>query len=359
MFSKIRQKINTLSGVPLKERIIFTRNLALMIRTGISLPKGLETLKDQTSNQKLKIIISNLEEQIKKGESFADSLKQYEKIFKQLYINMIKSGEVSGKLEKTLETLAVQMEKERKLRSQVIGALIYPLVILVVMIGIGIIMMVYAVPNLVQVFESFNAELPFSTRAIISISNFMSNYIFLLLFIIIIAIIGNWYFFLRTQSGKIARDWAILNIPLISSIAKKVNSARFSRTFHSLVVSGMSILESIEITKSVMGNYFYKKSLEQTKIDVEKGANLYLSFAKYPKLYPPIVTNLISVGEETGSLDIILIELAQFYEDDVANITKNLGSIIEPVLMVFIGSGVGFFAVSILQPIYSLTSSIG
>ena len=172
-------------------------------------------------------------------------------------------------------------------------------------------------------------------------------------------IISGWYFFLRTQIGKITRDFAVLNIPLISSITKKVNSARFSRTLHSLVISGISILESIEITKSVMGNYFYKKSLEQTKIDVEKGANLHSSFAKYPKLYPPIVVNLISVGEETGSLDTILIELALFYEDDVANITKNMGSIIEPVLMVFIGLGVGFFAISILQPIYSLTSSIG
>jgi type IV pilus assembly protein PilC len=350
--------VAVIKGVSLKEKIIFTRNLGLIVKAGISLHQGLETLSEQTDSRLLKLILSQVKEDVNKGQAFSDSLAKHPRVFNSFYTNMVKTGEASGSLEKILKTLARQMEKERSLRSKVIGALIYPAIILVLMILVLVGMMIFAVPQLTAVFQDFGAELPFLTRAVIATSDALIENLTIFFFLLILVPLALWYFFFRYSKGKIALSWLLLHVPVFSNLTKKINSARISRTLQTLISSGVPILTALSITSDVLQNHFYKATLVQAQQQIEKGKQLSEILKTYPRLYPPIATQLISVGEATGSLDTILEDIAQFYEDEVDVITKSLSSIIEPVIMIVIGIFVGTFAVSMLQPIYSLTGSI-
>ncbi|MBI3335118.1 MAG: type II secretion system F family protein [Candidatus Portnoybacteria bacterium] len=354
----IHSIIAKVKGVSLKEKIIFTRNLALIIRAGMSLPQGLETLSIQTSSPMLKMIIGQIKEAVIKGKDFSGALALYQNIFTNFYISMVKTGEASGNLEKVLENLAVSMEKERSLRSKIVGALIYPSVIVVLMVVVVIIMMVFIIPRLTQVFRDFNAKLPLMTRVIIAISEFLSAHFFLLVAFLIGVPLALWYFFFRVPKGRVAFSWLTLHIPVFNALVKKVNTARIARTLQTLISSGVPIVKSLEITSEVLQNHYYRAMLSKAQDEVVKGKLLSDIFKEYPNLYPAVGTQLIAVGEETGALDQILKDTADFYEEEVDEATKNLSSLVEPVLMIIIGVGVGILALSILQPIYSISSSI-
>lgn len=353
-----REIVAKIKGVSLKEKIIFTRNLALIIRAGMSLPQGLETLSIQTSSPMLKMVIGQIKEAVTKGKDFSGALGLYPHIFTNFYISMVKTGEASGNLEKVLENLAVSMEKGRSLRSKIIGALIYPSVIVALMVVVVIIMMVFIIPRLTQVFRDFDVELPLMTRIIIGISEFLSANILLLLAFLILVPSSLWYFFFKVAKGRIAFSWLTLHIPVFSALVKKVNTARIARTLQSLISSGVPIVEALKITSEVLQNHYHRAMLDQAQQEVGKGKLLSDIFKEYPHLYPAVGTQLIAVGEETGALDQILKDTADFYEEEVDEATKNLSSLVEPVLMIIIGLGVGILALSILQPIYSISTSI-
>lgn len=343
------------SRVSLSEKLIFTRHLSVMIGAGFSLHKALEILGKQTINQNFKKIISAIVLRIKKGESLTSSLAKYPKVFNDFYISMVRIGEKAGNLEEVLKILAQYLKKEQSFKAKVKGAMFYPAVIVIAMIGIGILMMIVVVPKITDMFEELDVDLPLTTKVLIAVSGSLSKYsvfgFIALIFLIIILIRA-----LKTQKGKYVVSWIFLNFPFLNKITKKINCARFARSFSSLMESGVPIIESLNITAKTLGNVFYSNSLIEIATEVKKGKRLQESLEKYKGIYPILVSQMVGVGEETGELSDIIKRLADFYEEEVTNITNNLTSIIEPILMILIGIVVGFFAISIIQPMYSIMS---
>jgi len=346
-----------LSRVSLVEKMVFSRHLSIMIESGLSLTQALQVLSEQSKSPKFKKIINQVEENIRQGESFANSLAKHPKVFNELYVNMIKVGETGGNLNETLKILSEQMRKDHELISRVRGAMMYPAVIVIAMVGIGILMMVMVVPKLTSIFSEINMDLPLSTQMIIVSSNFLRNNIILATVILIVLVILI-KFSLKIKTVKQGLSKTYLLLPVFGSLIQKINSARFARTFSSLIESGLGIVESLQIVAGTLGNIRFKESLFDAAQQVQKGKPLSQILIKYEKLYPPMVIQMIAVGEETGNLADILKNMADFYEEEIDNITKNLSSIIEPIIMVVIGAAVGFFAISMIQPMYSMMEGI-
>jgi len=344
-------------SIPAKEKIFFVQQLGIMTQTGVSLSAGLKTLSEQTKNKKFKKILLSLKETVERGNQLSDGLMVYEKVFGELFINMIRSGESSGKLEEVLKQLFVQMKKDHAIVTKVRGAMIYPSIILTAMLGVGIMVVVYIIPNLITVFEDLGANLPFATRALINISKFSTQYgIFLLIGGIVL--VSMFFWAITRKTGKHAFHTLLLSLPIIGGIIKKINIARFCRTFSSLLKTDISIVRTFEITSKVLGNVRYQSALVEAKEKIKKGQTVHDSLSPYPKLFPPIILQMVSVGEETGSMDDILEQSAVFFEDDVDQIMKNLPSIIEPILILLLGVGVGAMAIAIIMPMYSLSQQI-
>ncbi len=344
--------------VSLVEKMVFSRHLAVMVNAGLSLNQSLKILAKQSKNPKFKKIINQIEESVRQGEAFSQGLAKYPKVFNEIYINMVRVGETSGNLSKVLKILAEQMKKNHELISRIRGAMIYPSVIICAMIGIGILMMIMVVPKLTEIFTDMDIELPMSTKIIIGISNFLkNNYISgIIIFIALIALIKT----LATKVEPIRKvlHLAYIYLPILGSLIRKVNSARFARTISSLIKSGVSLVKSLQIVSGTLNNIHFKEALIQSAQQVQKGENLSAALTEYENLYTPMVIQMIDVGEETGNLSEILETLADFYEEEIDNATKNLSSIIEPIIMIIIGAAVGFFAVSMIQPMYSMMGGI-
>lgn len=344
-------------GVSLTEKMLFARNLQIMIAAGIALPRSLGILSNQVKSKKLKEALLAVETEVVKGKSFADSLAKYPNIFSKFFTSIIKVGEESGTLEEGLKVLTKQMEREQDLRSKVIGAMVYPAVIICAMIGVGILMLVMVIPKLAETFRDLNVELPPTTKFVIFLGTFLATkgYIVILLVIGLVFLLRR---VAKTKGGKRALDSISLKFPIISPIIKKMNSAHAIRTLSSLVVSGVPIIEALDIVASTMGNTYFQNSIIDAMEKVKKGIKLSEALKPYEKLYSSLVIQMIQVGEETGETSGILLKLADFFEEEVTNATKNISSIIEPLLMLLIGGVVGFFAVSMFQPIYSMLGSI-
>lgn len=355
--SKINTYLLKLQRVPLKERLFFVQNLAIMLKAGVSLSAALTTLAKQTTNKYFYIILNEVAKEVEQGISFAESLKKHQKIFGELFVNMVEAGEISGKLEEVLNQLYIQLKKQHELTSKVKGAMTYPTVIVFAMGGIGTFMMIYVVPKITSMFKELNAQLPLPTKILIAVSDFIAAHgiivglgliIFIALFIKI----------LRTYKGKYAFEVLLLSAPVISPIIKKINLARFARTISSLLKTDIMIIKTFQITGSVLGNLHYREALLGMAEKIKKGGQINEVVNNYPKLFPPVVCQMIAVGEQTGELDNILEELASFYESEVDQTMTNLPAIIEPVLILVLGIGIGLLAVSIVMPMYSITQSI-
>jgi type IV pilus assembly protein PilC len=346
-----------LSGVSLTEKMMFTRNLQVMIASGLPLPRALETLSLQAKSKKFKKALLSIREEIVKGKNFSESLTKYPDIFSELFQNMIKVGEESGTLDKSLEVLTRQMEREYELKSKIKGALMYPAVIVCAMIGIGILMLIMVVPKLAETFEELKIELPVTTRLVISLGTFLAEKWYLAI-LILVALIFLFGLILKTKGGKKTIDTLFLKLPIISPLLKKTNSAYTVRTLSSLIAAGVPIVRALEIVSGILGNIYYKTAILTAAEKVRKGEKLSIALAPYKDIYPLIVFQMIKVGEETGETSKILAKLADFFEEEVGNATKNLASVIEPVLMLLIGAAVGFFAISMIQPMYSMLGAI-
>jgi len=356
--TKLTHIIQNIRGASLKEKVTFTRSLALIVRAGMALPQGLEVLARQSGSALLRRTLGEIKDAVTKGEAFSEVLRKYPAIFSAFYISMVKTGELSGNLEKVLGELALQMEKERALRSRVFGALMYPSVIFVVMLAVITLMMIVVVPHLAKVFTEFNATLPAPTRIVIAISGIVTGYAPLAAGAVLIFVFAFWYAISKTVSGKHTFDWVIMHLPLVGGLSKKINAARISRSLQTLVSSGIPITEGLITTSEVVKNSLYRNALVRASKQVEAGKELSGILSESKSLFTPLMIELISIGEGTGTMDIILGNLAESYEDEVERITKNLPALIEPILMIFIGASVGFLAVAMLQPIYTLSNSI-
>lgn len=351
------KKLISFGSVSTHEKIMFGKNLSTMLEAGLALSRALEVMERQARNPKFKRVLSEINTSIKEGVSLSESLKKHSKIFSPLFISMVHAGEESGDLVKSLSTISNQIEQTYLLKKRIKGALIYPGVIMSAMLLIGILMLIFVVPTLTGTFEELEVELPAATQFIISASDFVQEQT-LFLVSMIVAFFGLMYTAVKTKRGRRILDTIFLHIPLIAPMVKETNSARTARTLSSLLASGVSYLESVRITREVEQNSYYKQILEQVEKNVQLGLPVSKVFSEAEKYYPVFVGEMIAVGEETGELSKMLINVAEFYEGEVDQKTKNLSTIIEPFLMVIIGAGVGFFAISMISPMYSLVDTI-
>ncbi len=351
---KILFSVSTVSTV---EKIMFTKNLHIMIATGLSLVRSFDILANQSRNPKLKAILFDMKDKINKGENLSSSLEKYPHVFSEFFLSMVKIGEESGTLEEIFKTLSSQLEKEHELKSKVRGAMIYPSVILSTMLGVGALITIVVLPRLNDFFKNLNVQLPFYTRMIMNFGNFATKWWYLMIFSPFF-LIEFYIIAVKTQGGKWARDTVLLKIPFFSALVKKNNSALLIRSLSSLMATGVSLTRSLEITAGTCGNVYYKKALMESSEKIKKGEKLSTSLKPYQKIFPIGTIEMIEVGEETGKTSAILKKLAEFYEKEVINAAENLSTLIEPLLILILGLTVAFFAFSIVEPMYSILKYI-
>lgn len=346
-----------IGSVSLSEKMFFTRNLQVMVSAGLSIPRAIGIISCQVKSKTFKKALEDVKEQVSKGQRLSDALSLHPKIFPNLFQNMVKVAEETGTMEDVLKTLANQMERTYDLQSRIKGAMTYPAVIVSAMLLIGAAMLIIVVPQMSSVFESMGIELPMSTKMLVALGNFMAQKWYLALLIIIAAIIC-FIWFAKKPFGKKTLDWISLKFPVISSLVKNINAAYTVRNLSSLSAAGVPLPKSLEITSETLGNGFYKKALMDSAEKVRKGEKLSEALKNYSGIYPQTVIQMIAVGEETGETSTILGKLADFYEQNVAETTKNMASIIEPIMILVLGGAIGFFAISMMQPLNSIMQGV-
>lgn len=359
---KKRTSINALllrfQSVPIVEKMFFTQYLEVMIRSGFSIGRALETLAQQTSHKLFRRIIMELKNDVESGMSFSKSLAKHPRVFNEMFVNMVAAGESSGKLDEVLKRISTKMRKDHGLVSKVKGALTYPVIIVLAMVAIAILMIIVVIPKLTSIFTESGAKLPLPTRILVSISEFtIHNGIYVAVALVVLSLLLMRY--AQTMSGKKVFHLMVLRLPIVGTIVKKISLARFSRSLSSLLETNIPIVETFAIISRTMGNFYYRTSLEEAGNKLRAGSNIAQILERYPRLFPPLTTQMIAVGEESGTLDSIAGELANFYEEEVDQTMANLSTIIEPVLMLILGAGVALMAVAVILPIYSLSQQYG
>ncbi len=342
--------------VPKKDVVLFARQLAVMISATVPIVQALRILVKQTTNITFKIIISEIADEVDGGARLSASLARYPQAFTDFFIHMVRSGETTGKLDETLNYLADQQEKDYDLDQKIRGAMIYPSFILGAMVIIGTLMMIFVIPKLTDALEAGGAELPVATKILIGISSFLTNYWWLL-----IALIGIGAFLVRfyihTPAGRRQWDNIKFHLPVFGQIFQKIYLVRFSRSFSTLVASGIPVTRSLEIVSDVIGNVLYRELTLQTITEVEAGNSIATVFVQ-SKVVPPMLPQMMIVGEQTGKLDLILDKLSAFYAKELENLVANLVSIIEPLILVVMGGAVAVIVMAVLLPLYNLSSAI-
>jgi type IV pilus assembly protein PilC len=355
---KATAQISILKRVSSQEKLLFTKHMDTMIKAGIPIVEALETLEDQTQSPYFKEVIGGIVSDVKNGKSLAKSLSKYPKVFDEFYVSLIKVGEASGTLDENLTFLVTQMGKDIRLRKQIRNAMFYPALVLTATVIMGGFISFFVLPKLVDFFASFDIELPLTTRILLFVALTMRDYgIFIITGVVVFLVLAR----LITRMPAVRPTWHsfLLKIPLIGKLIAYGQLARFSRNLGTLIQSGVPINEGLEITSDTLSNLRFKNDLLQINSLLEKGKNIgdTMKKGKFSE-YPPLVSRMIAIGEKTGKLDETLLYLSNFYDDEIDDISKNLSTIIEPVLLIIIGVLVGFVALSIISPIYELTGSI-
>lgn len=343
-----------LKRVGFGEIVNFTRQLATMVVAGLSLPEALNILKNQSQNSAFVSVLNEIEHQIVGGGNLGDALAKYPQHFTPIYIALVRAGESSGQLDQVLSRLADSMESQRDFRSKVAGAMIYPVIIVLGMSIVVMIMMTVVIPKLTELYKDFGVDLPFATQVLISISGVFVQWWWLMIAIAF----GAYYGFTRwrkTKTGELVVDTLLLHIPLFGELQKKVILVEFTRTLAMLISSGIRLLDALQILKDALGNVLFRNAITDISKKVERGFPLGDTFAQHP-VFPPIVSQMMKVGEETGKLDDTLLKLSKYFASETENLVKGLTTAIEPIIMVVLGVGVGFIVISVITPIYNLTS---
>lgn len=356
---KLNTWVSNLSRIPFVQKIFFVDHLRTMIHASLSLVEALTILAREMEHKKFKGIIEKVTAEVEKGRPLSEVLAEYPKVFPPIYVKMLASGEVSGKLDESLAQITVQMKKSQELSSSIRSAMIYPSVIMAAMGGVGILMTTVVLPKLIEIFNQFDAELPLATRVLIGITHIMSNPVYLAAIIVILAGgIALFIFLLRRQPPFRRFIHKInLRLPIAGKIIKKINLARFSLTLSSLLKSTIPIIEAVDITADTCSNVIFREALHETAKDIKSGTALSDLLRRYDKLFPPMVTEMIMVGERTGEVDHLLAELAEFYGGEVDKTMKNFTVIIEPVIILMLGLAVAGVAVAVIMPMYTLVQN--
>lgn len=339
--------------------VIFTRQLSTMVSAGVPLLRSLSTLQAQAESPALKAVLADVVRDVQSGSPLGDALAKHPESFSDIYVNMVRAGEAAGILDDILKRVAAQQEKSAAMRKKIKGAMTYPMVLVIITILAFFVLMIFVIPRIGKIIKDIggaDAELPALTQYMLATSGFIQHY----WYIIAIVLVGAGFVlkrFLTTEHGKELFHTMVLRIPAVGPIVKKVAVARFARTYASLMTAGVSILESLKVTGRAIGSKPYEKSLTAAIDEVRNGKQLSKSLEGNP-LFPGIVPQMLAVGEETGQSDVVLAKVADFYEEEVDAAINSVSSIIEPVMIVFMGGMVGLIAASALGPIFNLSSQI-
>lgn len=347
---------SSVSGVSHKDKIVLTRNLAVMVKSGLTLDESLSILSEQSPSPRLGRILSKINERIQAGKTLSESMAEFPRIFDRLYVSIISAAERSGSLEQSLRYLADQQNQAYEIRVKIRNALFYPAVVITATFTVMLLLSLFVLPKITQLFASFKTELPATTRAVIAISDFLTNNTLLvLIFVAFIVLILP--FLLRSKSARPLTHRLLLRLPVSKLFTRYFNLALFCRTLGTLLVAGVPINNAIEICSETMRNVLYAKVLRDVAAVQKTGESLGALLRQHPHLFTPMVYRMIAVGEESGNLEEVLIFLADFHEREIDYTAKNLTNILEPLLLLTIGIAVALIAVSIISPIYQITGS--
>ncbi|MFA7653949.1 MAG: type II secretion system F family protein [Candidatus Magasanikbacteria bacterium] len=359
--SPLEEKLNNfvdiyLTRVPFVQKMLFVHHLQIMTKAGLSIVASLKILAQEIENRKLRQVIGEVKSEVEKGKQLSEALAKYPKIFPPIYVNMVAAGETAGQMEQSLANIATQMKKSHELASKIRGAMIYPAVILVAMAGIAIEIVFFVLPKLMTMFEEFHADLPLATRVLMAIVNFGQNYgIHLIVGIIATVVLVIWL--LKQPAIKKKVHAFNLHLPIFGGIIKKINLASFTLTLSSLLQSAIPIVDAVKTTAEVQSNVTYRDTLLLVSEQLKKGETISKILQNYPNVFPPMVTEMIMVGEETGQVEQMLKELSDYYTDEVDQTMKNFSTIIEPVIILTLGLATAGIAVAVIMPMYSLAQS--
>lgn len=346
-----------IGGVPINEKVVFMRQLATMVGAGLPLIQSLEILQTQAQNKAFQEALKQIVEATKGGSGLADSMEKQKGVFDEITVNLIRVGEETGKLEEIFNRLADNMEAQRTFRAKVQGAMIYPIIIILVMIGVVGILLVTMVPQMTQMYSEFEAELPLPTQMMVWLSDILINYWWLVAFILAV-VVGSFIAYRRSPVGRELTDSLILKIPVFGRLTRDTQVADFARTFELMISSGIDITVALEITSKSLSNVIFRKTVEDTVKQVEKGVPLAKPISENEN-FPLIVSQMIAVGEETGKVDVILGKLNEYYTEEVNHTVNNLTALLEPIILVVMGGVVGFIAIAIYLPIFQIGQTMG
>ncbi len=349
--------LSIINIVRAKDLVVFSRQFAVMISSDLPLVKALKIIVEQTENIKLKMVISDIVFEVDAGTRLSDAMAERPRIFSSFYTSVVKSGETTGKLDEVLNYLADEMEKDYNIRSQIKSAMIYPIFVLIGLGAVGFVMMIFVIPNLTKIFERTNAELPLSTKIVIATSDFLSNYWWLVLLLVFVLVVGTKFLIKYSLIAKRYFDLSKIKLPVFGKLFQYIYIVRITRSMQTLLVSGITVTQSLSLVSEVVDNQVYQEILEDTLEEVEEGNSLASVFMIRDEV-PTMVPQMISVGEETGKLDLVLKRITAFYEREVNNIVDNLVTLLEPIIIVVLGIGVGLMIAAILLPMYNLAGQI-
>lgn len=336
---------------------IFSRQFATVINAGLPVVQSLAILQRQAPKQGLKDALKQVREDVETGQQLSNALARHPRLFNKLYIYLVRAGEVSGNLDGILDRIAAYMEKQAALRGKLKTALTYPTVVLVIALAVTWFLLTGIVPQFAQILDQLGGDMPVITKALIAVSDFL-RYQWYILFGLIIAIVVGLVLFYRTKNGRRVIDGFTLRMPIVGTLVQKTAIASFSNTFGLLLRSGVNIIESIDITKGTAGNAIVEDILDETKENVQRGEQISTTLIKYPGVFPPMVSSMISIGEETGAVDHMLQKVADFYEREVDEAVDSLTAALEPMLIVFLGVIVGFIVAGMFLPMFSIIGQL-
>ena len=355
--SSLNDVLQRFQFISLKDMVIFSRQFASMIEAGVAMLRALNVLTEQTQNPNLKKALEQIKYDIEQGGTLSDTLSKYPKIFDRLYISMVKAGEAGGVLDKVLNRLAMFMEERSKLNQQVRSAMTYPVVVMVIAVGVFYAMLTLVLPTFSGLFQSLGSELPAYTKFLITISDFLRSWYMLALILLIagsIFALKNWY---ETKEGRYTIDLTLLNLPIFGDIIRKVAVARFTRTFGTLTRSGVPIVTALDVVKDSADNAVLARAIDAVQIKVQEGGTINGPMSE-SKIFPPMVTQMVAIGEETGQLENMLEKVADFYDIEVNTAVEGLTSLMEPLMIVTLGGLVGAIVVGMYLPIFTVISKI-
>jgi type IV pilus assembly protein PilC len=340
----------------LKDLAIFSRQLATMLGAGLPIVQAMTILEKQTEKKKFQAIIKEVRTDVEGGSNFSEALGKH-KLFNRLFINLVRAGETSGTLDAILDRLAGFLETELELRGKIKSAMTYPTIVMVFAVGVTYFLLTGIVPQFASILTNIGSELPVLTRFLIAVSDILKKYAFLVV-IFFAALYGAYVMYYRTENGRRVVDRIKLKLPVFGNLLKKSALARFSRTLGLLITSGVNIIESIDITKGTAGNAVIEDILEETKIAIQSGEPIFTTIQSYPLVFPPMVSSMVAIGEETGALDTMLQKIGDFYEREVDEAVTALTAAIEPLMIIFLGGIVGLIVAGMFLPLFQIISKL-